>query len=89
MDKVFFLSNGLFILGLYSSFSYVACDNTIDSMNLHARSWHISGKRMIRLANEGFLGSLANVSIPMSDSCQVGNAYRKPFRKALRPSYSL
>ena len=76
-------------MDLYSSFSYVACDDTIDSMNLHARSWHISGKRMIRLANEDFLGSLANVSIPMCDSCQVGNACRKLFRKAPRPSYSL
>ena len=76
-------------MDLYSSFSYVACDNTTDSMNLHARSWHISGERMIRLANEGFLRSLANVNIPMCNSCQVGHAYRKPFRKAPRPSYSL
>ena len=44
MDKIF-LSNGIFMLNLDSSSSYVACGNTVDSLNWHSRLGHISEKK--------------------------------------------
>ena len=45
------------MLDLDSSFSYVACDNTIDSLNWHARLGLISKERMARVVREDILGS--------------------------------
>ena len=88
MNKIF-LSNGIFMLNLDSSSSYAACGNTVDSLNWHSILEHISKKRMTRLARECLLGSLANVSLPMCESCQARIAYKKPFGKAPRASYPL
>ena len=80
------LSNGLFMLDLDSLSSYVAYDNTIDSLNWYATLGHISKERMTRLAREGFLRSLTNFNLPMCESCIVDKSYKKPFGKSLRAS---
>ena len=86
-----FLSNDFFMLDLdHSSFSFIAHnDNVFYSVIGHARLGHIGKDRLARLAREGLLGSIANVSLPICEPCLVGKAYRKPFGKATRATHPL
>lgn len=63
-----FISNGFFMLDLDDlSFSFVANDDDVvtNSLKWHGRLRHIGKDRMTRLAREGLLGSLTNVSLSM------------------------
>ena len=44
----------------------------------------IGKDRMVRLAGEGLLGSLAKVDQPICEPCLAGKACRKPFGKAVK-----
>ena len=74
----------------HSSFSFIAHnDNVFYSVIGHARLGHIGKDKLARLAREGLLGSIANVSLPICEPCLVGKAYRKPFGKAPRATHPL
>ena len=85
-----YLSNNFFILDLdHSSFSFIAHnDDVFDSVMWHAKLRHIGKDRLARLAREGLLGSITNVSLPMCEPC-LGKACRKPFGKAPRATHPL
>ena len=74
----------------HSSFSFIAHNDDIsDSVMWHIRLGHIRKDRLARLAREGLLGSITNVSLPMCEPCLAGKAYRKPFGKAPRATHPL
>ena len=74
----------------HSSFSFIAHNDDIsDSVMWHVRLGHMRKDRLARLAREGLLGSITNVSLPMCELCLAGKAYRKPFGKALRVTHPL
>ena len=79
-----YLSNDFFMLDLdHSSFSFIANNDDIsNSIMWHARLGHIGKDRLARLAREGLLGSITNVSLPMCELCLAEMACRKPFGKA-------
>ena len=57
----------------HSSFSFIAYnDDVSDSIMCHARLGHIGKDRWARLAREGLLGSITNVSLPMCEPCLAG-----------------
>ena len=49
--------------------SYMVGDMTSESIKWHTRLGSISKDRMIRLAKEGFLGSLTKNELPPCESC--------------------
>ena len=86
-----YLSNDFFVLDLdHSSFSFIAHnDDAFDSIMCHARLRHVGKDRLARLAREGLLGSITNVSLPMCEHCLAGKAYRKPSGKAPKATHLL
>ena len=86
-----YLFNNFFMLDLdHSSFSFIAhTDDISDSVMWYARLGHIGKDRLARLAREGLLGSITNVSLPMCEPCLAGKACRKPFDKAPRATHPL
>ena len=74
----------------HSSFSFIAYnDDVSDSIMWHARLGHIGKDRLARLAREGLLESITNVSLPMCEPCLAGKACRKPFGKAPKATHPL
>jgi GAG-pre-integrase domain len=55
----------------------------------HARLCHIRQERMIRLAREGLLGSLAKVTLPTCEDCLADKTTRNPFGKVARATTPL
>ncbi|KAK2971565.1 hypothetical protein RJ640_017934 [Escallonia rubra] len=87
-----YLSNDFMVLDIVnnpcydSSFSLLAfVDNAHDdSVKWHARFDHIGHDRMVKLAREGLLSSLAKVNLPTCEHCLAGKTTRKPFGKVTR-----
>jgi hypothetical protein len=66
-----FLSSNFYILGLdNSSLFFMPYDNDVvsNSLKWHARLGYIWKDRMTRIAEEGLLGSLTNVSLLVCES---------------------
>jgi len=57
-------------------------DIVSNSLKWHARLGYIGKDRMVRLAREGLLGSLANVSLPVCEPYLARKTCRTPFGKA-------
>ncbi|XP_026419768.1 uncharacterized protein LOC113315726 [Papaver somniferum] len=76
-----YLSNNFFKLDFFNSFSSDvlvtnASSSVVDDcMTWHARLGHIVQDRMTRLAQEGHLGSLSKVSLPVCEPCLEGKAF--------------
>lgn len=86
-----YLSNDFFMLDLdHSSFSFIAHnDDVSDSVMWHARLEHIGKDRLARLAREGLLGSVTNVSLPICEPFLARKACRKLFGKPPRATRPL
>ena len=56
----------------------------MDVNTWHARLGHIGQETMNRLTKESLLGLLANIDLPICESCLVEKTIRKPFGKVTR-----
>lgn len=84
----------LYILDCHNSIvsfssSYMVHDTTSGSIKWHTRLGNISKNRMIRLAMEGFFGSLIKIELPPCGSCVIGKTTRKHFPKGERSKATL
>jgi len=86
-----FLHDGFFILNSSNENSNTHCliAERQNEYLWHSRLGHVGELRMKRLAKEGLLGSLRNVSLPTCEYCLAGKMSRKPFGKGSRAQFPL